>query len=362
MKYLTSIFFFCILSLVVCADASPHDVKRKANKAVIYLREWIEQGRDVQDIVPKMQRVEVLGKAGKITQANALLDEILLEFEQGRICVNSSASGEFINDRDVKILDYNEDAMEPFISRDGQYLFFNSMTRGKRSKDIFYATKVDDYTFQFKGEVKNINTSAVEGVPTMDMNGNFFFLSTYAYKPNSLVSVYQGRFKDGAVIDIRPLSELSLNKSGWLNMDSEISADGQTLYSTHSYFDRGKNIPSKSYFFYARKVGDMFVPQKDSVEIFKKLNHDKIVYGATISTDELEILYTRLLLDKLKFESMRAVRSDKNLPFEKPEVILSIKGFSEAPALTENGNVIYYHKKSKDGKFRIHALHRNRNL
>ena len=343
-------------------DINPDALTAKADRAVALFQEWTAEGRDVSEILPRMKQVKVLGDSGKAAEADALLDEILALFEAG----NSGSSREpknevFVNNTEVRILGYDSDAMEAFMSRDGRYMFFNSQGGADGNKDIYYAERIDDYTFRFKGEVANINTSAVDGVPTMDRDGNFYFVSTHAYRPSNLVTVYRGQFEDGAIKNVRPIPELSLNKPGWLNMDIEISADGQTLYSTQTWFGDG-NPPTKSYFFHAKKVGDKFVPQDDSAEIFKHINRDEVVYAATISNDELEILYTRMVRTggAAKVESLRATRPEKNSPFGQPKVIKAITGFSEAPALSDDGRLIYYHKKSgRPGSvFKLYALHR----
>lgn len=354
---------------------SPFAIKAKADKAVIRLKEAVKAGRDVAQVVPKMKRVKTLGDAGKLGEVDALLDEIHRDFdalEAGRPLPSGavptetmpsdampSKGGRFADDRVVKIHRYDGDAMEVFISRDGKHMFFNSMKTVTASKDLYYAERLDDYNFLFKGEITPLNTPAVEGVPTMDRDGNFYYISTAYYTPGNLVTMYQGTFKDGNVTGVKPLGDLSLHKGGWLNMDSEISDDGETMYSTQSYFERGNSFPSKSYFFTAKKTGQGFEPQKNSARIFKTINRDKIVYGASISKDELEIFYTRLLVDERKFESLVATRPHKNAPFGEPKVISAITGFSEAPALNEREDMIYYHKKSgPTGKFQIHALHR----
>lgn len=344
------------------ASNLPKIVKEKADLSLEILKDATNKGYDVSRIIPKMKNVKVLGQLGRLEEANDLLDEIindfrLLEAEN----LQSQDQRFFTNDKVVNIIGYNGDAMEVFISRDGRYLFFNSMRTENRSKDLFYAEKIDDYNYKFKGEIKPLNSSAVEGVPTLDKHGNFFFISTRNYKPFNLVTMYQGKFKEGKVEDVRPIPELSLNKGGWLNMDSEISEDGNTLYSTHSYFKRGQTFPSKSYFFYAKKQNNKFVPQSNSPDIFKNINKDKIVYGASISKNELEIFYTRLIIDQNKFESLRATRPNKTIAFGKPQIIKEITGFSEAPALNDREDLLYYHKKSgPNGQFRIHVLHRNK--
>ena len=359
------------------AEPSPYAIKAKADKALARLKQAAKAGRDVTQVIPKMKRVKTLGDAGKLAAVDALLDEIHRDFdalEAGRSMspptgpteimpsdAMPSVGEQFTGDRVVKIHRYDGDAMEVFISRDGKYMFFNSMKTATASKDLYYAEKLDDYNFLFKGEITPLNTPAVEGVPTMDRDGNFYYISTANYTPRNLVTMYQGKFKDGSVTGVKPLGELSLHKGGWLNMDSEISDDGETMYSTQSYFERGNAFPSKSYFFQAKKTKEGFTPQIKSARIFKTINRDKIVYGASISKDELEIFYTRLLVDESKFESLVATRPHKNAPFGEPKVISAITGFSEAPALNEREDMIYYHKKSGvGGRFEIHALHRGR--
>src|SRR6266702_6919055 len=65
----------------------------------------------------------------------------------------------FNNPQLVTINSYTSDAMEPFISRDGQYLFFNSNTGGATDKDIYYAPRVDDTTSQTQAPITAINSS-----------------------------------------------------------------------------------------------------------------------------------------------------------------------------------------------------------
>ncbi len=342
-------------------NINPHDLKAKANRAVAIFREWAAEGRDVSRILPKMKRVKILGDSGRLRQADALLDEILAYFATGNsVSSEVRKKAVFARNTEVHILGYDKDAMEAFISRDGRYLFFNSEHNAGRDKDIYYAERVDNYTFRFKGEVKNTNTKAVDGVPTMDRHGNFYYVSTHAYRRGNLVTVYRGKFKDGAVRNVSPVPELSLGKPGWLNMDIEISADGETLYSTQTWFGDGAP-PTKSYLFCAKKVGNRFVPQDDSRKIFRHINKDKVVYGATISNDEKEILYTRMVRKgrAITLESLRATRPDKTSPFGRPRVIKAITGFSEAPALSDDGRLIYYHKKKgPNGVFKLYALHR----
>lgn len=359
--FLTLLGAFCLaFPLYGKADPRVKEIKERADAAVVKLHEMVSDGYDVENIVPKMKQVKVLGQAGKFEEVSALLDDISLDFKEQERKEKPNGDRLFINEKVINIEGYDGDVMETFITRDGRYMFFNSMKRGKKNKDIYYAERLDDYNFKFLGEIQPINTKSVDAVPVMDDNGVFYFLCTDDYRYNNRVSVRVGMFKDGVVSDVEQIKELSINKPGWLNMDSEISADGETLYSTQSFFKADTAHPSESYFFYAKKIGAFFVPQKDSEDIFININNDDVVFGIGISRDELKMVYTRYNEGKNKLESLIAARIDKSVPFGIPNLIRGMTGLSEAPGFNHREDMIYYHKRSpKDGKFRAYALHVN---
>ena len=337
------------------------EVQGKAKLSQEKLRVALEDGKDVSELIPMMKQVKVLGDNKKIKQANVLLDQILIKFDQLYQSEYIDSTQVFRNPRKVEIIGLKFGAMEPFISRDGKYLFFNSDKdyTPETDKDIYYAERIDDLTFRFMGEVDGINTHVVDGVPTMDREGNFYYVSVKNYnKRHDFTTVYRGKFKNGQVTDIKPIPELSLQIPGWLNMDIEISTDGKTLYSTQTYFGDGAP-PTKSYFFSATFTDDKFIVDNNSHDIFKNINTDDLEYAASISSDGLELLFTRGsgFRSSPKFESFRATRPDINDPFGEPEPIKAITGFAEAPAITDDGRLVYYHKKNK-GRFYIYALER----
>jgi hypothetical protein len=79
----------------------------------------------------------------------------LIVFSTGckeEIITNPEVVSEFGNEQKVTITGYSSDAMEPFISKNGDYLFFNNF-QGNNGKELYYAERVDDITFEFKGEI-----------------------------------------------------------------------------------------------------------------------------------------------------------------------------------------------------------------
>ena len=75
----------------------------------------------------------------------------------------------------VTIRGYDGDAMEPFITKDGQYLLFNNRNDPRTNTNLHFAARVDGLTFQYRGEIKGVNTPVLEGVPSLDREGNLFF-------------------------------------------------------------------------------------------------------------------------------------------------------------------------------------------
>src|SRR5882757_5313039 len=142
---------------------------------------------------------------------------------------------EWSNPQRVAILGYNGDAMEPFLTRDGQFLFFNNLNEPKVNTNLHWAQRLNDSTFQYKGELQGVNTAALEGVPSMDRDGNFYFVSNRSYDQTAS-TLYRGKFAGGNVSSIELVPGISLHKPGIVNFDAEISADGTTLYFVESQF------------------------------------------------------------------------------------------------------------------------------
>src|SRR5512136_2693152 len=136
--------------------------------------------------------------------------------------------GDFANPQRVTIQGYSDHAMEPFISRDGKYLFFNNSNDPAVDTNLHWAERIDDFTFRYKGEIGGVNTTALEGVASMDRNGVFYFVSTRSYEHDSS-TIYRGTFDNGTVSAIELAPGVSTATPGIVNFDAEISPDCRTL-------------------------------------------------------------------------------------------------------------------------------------
>lgn len=257
---------------------------------------------------------------------------------------------------DVTITGLTFDAMEPFISADGNYLFFNNLNDGVNTK-LFYASKINDSTFNFVGEINGPNQIAppyLDAVADMDSLNGFYWTSTRDY-PFQLDNLFHGNFSAGNVTSIgRVHGNFNKNIPGWLIMDHGISYDGEFLYYNNAKFDSANcQGPCVTEMGIAQKVNDSTFNQiPNSIAILQNVTDTNFIfYAPCISSDNLELYYTRYPRDTITvntlFEICVAVRNSPTDNFSVPTVLFSdlIEDLIEAATLTADKEIIYYHRK-----------------
>ncbi|MBN1409394.1 MAG: PD40 domain-containing protein [Spirochaetales bacterium] len=265
---------------------------------------------------------------------------------------------EFQNEREVIIEGYNLDAMEPFISPDGKYLFFNSLN-DSIDTCLHYAERSDDVHFHHKGKISGVNGEPphLDAVASMDEDNNFYFISTRDY-PEVFENLQSGQFKNGAVKNVAPVKgNIYVRAPGLIVMDAGINNNGYELYYAVAQYS-GKAMPDKSKIGVARKEGASFIREELSDMILENVNNPEyLVYAPCISASGNELFFTRIKIGTQITEVVRVSRSEWGQSFGNPQV-LKIPGESvEAPTLSKDGKRIYYHKKlSRDGKYHIFMM------
>jgi hypothetical protein len=263
----------------------------------------------------------------------------------------------FSNPQPITITGYAGDAMEPFITKDGLYLFFNNLNDPSINTDLYYASRVDDRTFTFLGAVPDVNSPQLDAVASLDTLGNFYFVSTRSFA-STLATIYTGQFSATAVANIALVPGISLQQAGQVNFDAEISADGQTLW-----FDDGQysssGVLQAANIAIADRQGSAFVRNVNSASLLATVNVSGLNYAPCISVDGLELFFTRI--DSTTSGAVpaiyRATRSDTNSAFAAPELVTAATGFVEAPSLSADGHVLYFHK-MVNGNFVIYSAQR----
>lgn len=278
-------------------------------------------------------------------EACALIVAGVASTSLARVRAQTSASRPFVDPERVAIRGYVGDAMEPFITRDGRYLLFNNRNDPSVNTDLHYGERVDDLTFEYRGEIAGVNTPALEGVPTMDRSNVIYFVSTRSYD-QTFSTIYRGVFDRGRVTDVALVRGISRAQPGWVNFDVEVSASGDTLYYVESRFRQ--DGPATADIAIARRVDTGFERLPNSDEIMKHVNSESLEYAACISSDELTLFFTRAGKSEPIPTIYMARRSRVGEPFQEPRPVSAIRGFVEGPTLSSDERSLYYHKRHED--------------
>jgi hypothetical protein len=259
----------------------------------------------------------------------------------------------FSQPQQVTIIGYESDSMEPFLSRDGNTLYFNNSNDPSVDTNIHYATRVDDLTFQYEGELAGVNSTSLDGVASIDLNDKFYFVSTRSYE-QTLSSLYTGDVSNGNVSNVQLVDGLSRNVAGWVNFDVEISPDGSQLYFVDGRFDANGG-PYEADFVLGKKMNGIFERVNDDTT-FKNVNTDELEYAACLSSDMLELYFTRFAFPiTTPPQIFVATRSAIGDDFNIPNIIPEITGFVEAPTISPDNKRVYYHK-LENNKFVLYMV------
>lgn len=267
----------------------------------------------------------------------------------------------FGNETKVFIAGYASDAMEPFLSPDGNTLFFNSLNDGIQTR-VYYATRVDDSTFTFVGEdggVNEPNNPQLNGVASLDTTGNFVWVSVRDW-PNTMENLHRGDYANDSCATInRVHGNFYVYALGWIIMDAMITYDGSELYYCNAFFDTCI-IPCSARLGIAARVNDStfnkIVTSDSILQIVNDTNY--AVYAPHLSSNGLELYFTRFLIGGLTTEICVSVRNTTSDVFSVPLILISeFPNVPEAAALNTNGDLMYYHKKF-NGTYAIFLQHR----
>jgi hypothetical protein len=243
----------------------------------------------------------------------------------------------------VTIRGYVGDAMEPFVSPDGKYLFFNNSNQAPVTS-LRYATRVNATTFDYAGELNGANDPpALSAVPTLDRDGNLYFISTRSYA-QTLSTVYTGTFQDGQVSGVHLVPGVVAPRPGLVDFDVDVSADGENLYVSVGTFGAGPSPSSAHLTVYSRQGPD-FVANPEADQQLAIVNETAaLVYAPAVSDDGLDLFFTAA--DPGAAPSIyEAVRGSTDESFADVQQVAGAVGFVEAPALGPHGHLLYFHRR-----------------
>jgi len=250
----------------------------------------------------------------------------------------------FTDPQAVTIRGYSGDAMEPFVTRDGAYLFFNTSNVAPHIVALQYASRADARTFVYQGAVQGANQpDALSGTPTMDRGGDLYFVSPRSYS-TTLSTIYVGRFDSGRLNGLHLASGISPRTPGVVDFDVEVNAQGTTLFVSVGRFNGG-SAPTSASLAVFDKSGDHFTPDHDASMVLRAVNQPgKLTYAASISTNGLELFFTRVDPTGGGPGIYRAVRTSLGQPFGDVQRVAAVTGFAEAPSISADRTTLYYHR------------------
>jgi hypothetical protein len=255
----------------------------------------------------------------------------------------------------VEIVGYDGDAMEPFIAPNSGDLLFNNRNSPPELTDLHWARRIDDARFQYVGPIAGANSPALDGVPSIDESGKIYFVSTRSYD-QTLSTLYTGHWSNGVVTDIEIVRGVSRELRGFVNFDAEISRDGDSLFYVEGRFSGGA-APDSADIAIAHRMGDRFVRDAYSDVLLASVNTPALEYAPAVSADRRELFFTRLDPHARTIAIYRVRRSGAGQAFGAAERVAAADGFVEAPALSPDGNVLYFHRRDAG---RLHICRANR--
>jgi hypothetical protein len=255
----------------------------------------------------------------------------------------------------VSLRGYTGEAMEPFVSRDGRFLFYNTRNDGP-DPQLRFAERRDDLNFDDRGEVVGAGSPVLDATPSMDAARTLYFVSTRSYSQD-LVTVYRGQFDGTRVSAVTEVNGLSRNELGWLIFDVEVSSDGDTLWVAEGHFSGG-SAPDSADLVLATRQGAGFIRSVDGPRMLAAVNTSALEYAPAIRPDGLELFFTRADVAGGKTPSLwRALRPTTDAAFGVPEEIIAASGFVEGPTLSPDGHLLYFHRQDA-GRYGIWCVRR----
>lgn len=271
----------------------------------------------------------------------------------------------FTQSQAVTIDGYSGHAMEPFLTRDGRYLFFNNRNDPADQTDLHVAKRVSDLRFIYLGLVAGANSAALDGVASLDRQGRFYFISTRDYDATGN-TLWGGRLVGIGLVGTKPLlTDFTPKQPLRLNIDMEISADGDMLYVAENKWDLLRRAPATSDLAMAVRVGDSFSRLPNSDALMRNINSPALEFAPATSADQLSLYFTRLDMKRLRakradaFMLMVSTRASRRAAWRPPKRIAVIAGYVEAPTITPDGCALYFHR-NVAGRFGVHFARRQR--
>lgn len=240
----------------------------------------------------------------------------------------------------VAITGYDDHAMEPFLTRDGQYLLFNDRNAPADSTDLHIAVRVDDSTFAYVGPLDSLNGATLDAVPTGAADGTLAFVSLRAYD-STFSTLFTSTLSGATAGAPSRLTSISTGGGGLLDFDVDLSADGQELIVARGRFT-GAALPVEADLLLYRRAGAGFSTAPDGAAMFAALNSSALEFAPAMTATGLELCFTRLVPGREPI-LMVSRRTTTSAVWGAPRRIRGPTGLVEAGTWSPDGRILYFH-------------------
>jgi hypothetical protein len=242
----------------------------------------------------------------------------------------------------VAITGYADHAMEPFITRDGQYLLFNNRNDPAELTDLQIAVRVNDSTFTYVGPLATLNSTTLDGVPAGTTDGTIYFVSLRSYEGN-FSTIFKATLTGPTASALAPITSIATGGGGLLDFDVDVSADGQSLLVARGLFNGGA-VPIAASFMLYEAAGAGFTLSPSSAATLAAINTGGLNYAASTTADGLELCFTRIgPATGGRPAILISRRATTSSAWGAPRVVRGPVGFVEAGSWSPDARSLYYH-------------------
>lgn len=381
MKGKLIVFLVIATGITVAAVGSAAEranaLQQKAQLVERTAKEWLKKGEDPRQAFMLMGKAKQFFDSGDINRGEHCVDEAMsvLELRTPDSAEKGPLSDLYRNPQQIEIAGYTMDSMEPCISMDGKYLFFNN-TNEEPDTHLYAARRISETKFEFIGPVQGARFTPIgtkpsfderEACPATDFANELFFISPHSYgkdmhtlwfgkwhaDPNgkSMVLTDKKQVEGHILPEVRP----------WIDLDPALTPNGKTMVFSRAKVVPEQPFPANAYLMIANRQADgSFNTLPNSADLLKNVTDEKMLqYAPAITNDTLELYWTQCETGLPIFRTMVATRKSPTEPFSKPSRLTAITAFSEAPSLTADKSELFFHKKVK-GRFHVFRMTRRK--
>lgn len=293
---------------------------------------------------------------------------------------NYATNTEWGNEAPLVINGYTGNANEPRIYPDSNTIFFNDKPSADTAMQIHWASKdtsdSSGLTWTYQGELTGVNNSSyLDGTPAVWLDSvqskiNFFFVSSRNYNVASQYGMIFGgeMVVSGSAPYLTVPSVTSRDAAirptvvGQLDMDVDVAFDGSLLIVSRAVFS-GNAYPDQSKLaFFPLDASGQALADVNSSLLLSAVNDPLCrVYAGNLSADKLELYYSAFGMNGATpvFHTLVAKRNSVNDAFGAGQIISAITGdLTEAPSISQNGKVLYYHRAKANGSVGLYRVTR----